>query len=392
MKVGDYFRVAATRRFRASQRRRIRTAVRQGLLLTAAVAILGSLALATVHRDAAGQIFGLNAGIGVIAVVGLILLATGGRRHPEAIIWVLLMAIDIATVALGWLQPGLRLVSLGYLLVLPTVVALLIPWATGIHLAWLGLHVALSIGYAVFAPAASIEGGERVDMITLMVVATAASQFGHMAALRARVLSFVQIDRIRTLNRLASRDRTRLDRLNSILAATARVDDLTGLGNRRLLTEDLVAIRSGIKRHADHCGILMLDLDRFKSVNDGLGHVEGDRVLRVVADAIGRSIRPDDRAYRFGGEEFMVLMRLASEADAMRAAERVRTAVEDLAIVQPGNLPYGRVTISAGVAVVGPDDLEQPDGAWFARADAALYQAKAEGRNRSRSWIATGEP
>lgn len=391
MKAGAYFRVAATRRFRASQRRRVRTGVRQGLLLTMAVAALGSVALVSGHRDAAQLVLALNAAIAAFAGAGLIVLGTRGKRHPEAIVWVVLVAIDLATVALGWWHPGLGPVSMGYLLILPTVVALVVPWATRFHIAWVAQHVAFALAYAGFAPTASLGGGERTDLITLTIVATVVSQFGHVTALRARVLSFVQIERIRALNRQAGRDRIRLDRLNAILATTARIDDLTGLGNRRLLTEDLVAIRSGMVRHADHCGIVMLDLDRFKSVNDGLGHLEGDRVLRVVAAAIAATIRQGDRAYRYGGEEFVILMRLASEQDALRAAERVRQAVEDLAIVQPGNPPYGHVTTSAGVAVLGPDDLEMPDEAWLERADTALYRAKAEGRNRSRAWMPPGE-
>jgi len=392
IEAGDYFRVAATRRFRAAQRGRVRAAIRQGLVLTIAVAALGSVALVSGHGDAAALVFGLNAGIAATALVGLGVLASAGRRYPEAILWVVLLVIDLGTVALGWAHEGLGPVSMGYLLILPSIVALVIPWATRLHVAWLAQHAALALAYASFAPAASLGGGERIDLITLMVVATVVSQYGHVAALRARVLSFVQIERIRALNRRAGRDRIRLDRLNAILAATARVDDLTGLGNRRLLSEDLVAIRSGMRRHGDRCGILMLDLDRFKNVNDTLGHVEGDRVLRTVATTIAASVRPEDRAYRYGGEEFVVLMRSSAEADVLPAAERIRSAVEALAIDQPGNPPHGHVTISAGIAVLGPEDLEMPDEAWLERADAALYRAKAEGRNRTRGWVPTGEP
>jgi diguanylate cyclase (GGDEF)-like protein len=126
----------------------------------------------------------------------------------------------------------------------------------------------------------------------------------------------------------------------------------------------------------------MLDLDRFKAINDERGHVEGDRVLRITADAITKVLRPGDSAYRYGGEEFVVVMLLKEPGEALLAAERLRLAIEDLAIPNPGNHPYGRLTISIGVATVSESALAEDDDGWVARADAALYRAKTGGRNR----------
>ena len=125
-----------------------------------------------------------------------------------------------------------------------------------------------------------------------------------------------------------------------------------------------------------------MDLDRFKAINDDLGHLAGDEVLKRSADILTASTRQEDGVYRFGGEEFVAIMQVADPAEALSAAERIRLALEALGLPNPGNPPSGLVTISIGVAVVGPDDLGSEDDEWLVRADAALYRAKAHGRNR----------
>ena len=155
-----------------------------------------------------------------------------------------------------------------------------------------------------------------------------------MIALRARVLSFVQIERIRALNRQARRDHARLDRLNAILEQSARTDELTGLKNRSSMQRDLRAIRGRITRHREVYGVLVLDLDRFKAINDSLGHVAGDRVLRAVAGLLLNAVRADDSVYRYGGEEFVVLLEVTQPNEALMAAERMRQTVEEVHLPQ----------------------------------------------------------
>jgi diguanylate cyclase len=163
----------------------------------------------------------------------------------------------------------------------------------------------------------------------------------------------------------------------------ARTDQLTGLGNRAALEDQLAAMRSVIDRAGVRYAVLLLDLDRFKLINDELGHSAGDDVLRRVSRGMRGAMRAGDGAFRFGGEEFIAIVHLAEGDDAFAAAERVRRVIERIAIAHPSNPPFGVVTASVGGCVVDRARLEEPPDAWFASADRALYEAKRLGRNRS---------
>jgi diguanylate cyclase (GGDEF)-like protein len=156
----------------------------------------------------------------------------------------------------------------------------------------------------------------------------------------------------------------------------ANLDALTGLPNRRYFDE-LLAIMRPRRRATDSLGVLMVDIDHFKRVNDQYGHATGDEVLRVVAGAIAASIRAEDSPARFGGEEFAVILRRASAVQATEVGERVRHAVASLLPVSMG-MSQG-VTVSVGVAVAAAgEDI----GDVVRRADRALYVAKRSGRDR----------
>jgi diguanylate cyclase (GGDEF)-like protein len=164
--------------------------------------------------------------------------------------------------------------------------------------------------------------------------------------------------------RSARRDRS--------LAERAGTDPLTGAANRRRLEEDL-------ERGEAHVAVLMIDLDHFKSLNDGAGHAAGDEALRRVATAVGACLRRQDVLYRYGGEEFCVLLRDTTAEDAAVVAERIRAVVEAVPVPGEEALPGGRLTASIGVAA-------QPDArAGVETADALLYVAKTDGRNRVRA-------
>lgn len=166
------------------------------------------------------------------------------------------------------------------------------------------------------------------------------------------------------------------DRFNAL----ARVDELTGVSNRRQFDETLAAEWQRLNRSGESLAIFMLDIDHFKLLNDMHGHQAGDERLRAVAQAIaGCASRPFDLVARYGGEEFAVLLPSITLQEALQVAECMRVAVEALRMEAPG--PTGIVTISVGVGFVDRVADGEP-ASLMSTADEALYQAKHRGRNR----------
>ncbi len=154
----------------------------------------------------------------------------------------------------------------------------------------------------------------------------------------------------------------------------AATDALTGIPNRAYFEELVELLGRGGRRANDALGILMLDLDHFKALNDRYGHPVGDDVLRGVGRVLRGTVRADDVPARYGGEEFVVVLRRATEETAVEIAERVRQAVRAL---DPADLRIDApVTVSVGVAV-GVTSVRS----LVERADAALYRAKRRGRD-----------
>jgi diguanylate cyclase (GGDEF)-like protein len=172
-----------------------------------------------------------------------------------------------------------------------------------------------------------------------------------------------------------------LDRHRAELAHLARHDPLTGLGNRRSLQEDLEVLHARSQRYGRRFALAMCDIDRFKAYNDTHGHQAGDKALRAVAATIAQELRGGDSVYRYGGEEFLLVLPEQTLDTALVAVERVRSAVQRLAIPQPADGPGGRLTLSAGIAAFDPGEAPTAQEL-LQRADAALYRAKSAGRNQ----------
>jgi len=186
--------------------------------------------------------------------------------------------------------------------------------------------------------------------------------------------------RITDLYRQLAGQQSELELLNHKLFDQARTDELTQVANRVKLRDDLAAIARGIAHHGSTYCAIMYDVDHFKLYNDTYGHLDGDEVLRAVAGKLSDNSRPGDQTYRYGGEEFLVILPKEELDGGFQCAERHRAAIEHLAIAHRES-PLGRVTVSAGVA-----EFTQSHGGtikdWIARADGALYRAKQMGRNR----------
>lgn len=186
--------------------------------------------------------------------------------------------------------------------------------------------------------------------------------------------------RISALHRRLARQQVELEAMNEALFVQARADPLTTLANRLSLDEDLPRLAKQVGDGDTYCAI-MCDIDHFKLYNDNYGHQAGDAVLRKVAASLKDGLRTGDRAYRYGGEEFLVIAPVRSNAEAGGIAERFRQAVERMAEPHTES-PFGIVTLSVGTAVsAGQAGFDIP--AWLGAADAALYRSKELGRNRN---------
>jgi diguanylate cyclase (GGDEF)-like protein len=248
---------------------------------------------------------------------------------------------------------------------------------------------------AVLAVGTALSGGEASPALNWMIlpVATSAARFRPQvvivgAGITAAVMFGVSVgvdaqavvdDPTRLISAL-----TLLIAITAIMSALtegelehrdrAVLDSLTGLLNRASLGQRVVEIEEQAQLTGGAVSVVVLDLDRFKQVNDTHGHERGDAVLRDVAYEIRKSLRSFDLVYRIGGEEFLVLLPGVDLSESLEIAERVRHSVEE---ARPGDLD---VTISAGVAAEAGGHISYDE--LFRAADAALLEAKRSGRNR----------
>ena len=187
--------------------------------------------------------------------------------------------------------------------------------------------------------------------------------------------------RVTQLHRRLAIQNEELERLNGRLFEQSRTDPLTHLGNRLRLNEDLDVLQARAQRYGHSYSVALCDVDSFKAYNDHYGHLAGDEILKRVAEAIAHQRRSGDTAYRYGGEEFLVILPEQTLEVATGAADRLRKAVEELRIPHEANEPPGIVTLSVGVAAI-PTGQHTDADELLKQADAALYRAKNAGRNR----------
>jgi len=172
----------------------------------------------------------------------------------------------------------------------------------------------------------------------------------------------------------------RLSRLYEKVKHLSITDPLTTLYNRRYLMEHLESEVDRCSRYGRSLSLIMADIDHFKEYNDTHGHLQGDELLRAVADSFRGLVRKPDFVARYGGEEFTVVMPETDCRDAFHLAERMRKAVNSLEAAGSGSRPEGKITVSLGIAQLPVHAKDT--AALLRKADRALYRAKEEGRNR----------
>ena len=191
---------------------------------------------------------------------------------------------------------------------------------------------------------------QQIDRVSAVVTAALVTLFAYLFALRV------------------SSEHQQLEELASL-------DALTGLANRRMMEGALEKALLERRTGSRHYGLVIIDIDHFKEVNDTYGHAAGDAAIADLAAILTFEMRRNDRVFRFGGEEFVVLLVVEDHAGLRAASERLRNAVRN-GLRGPG----GRITISLGGALMGDEERWQD---WFSLADAALYKAKNSGRDSS---------
>ena len=254
-----------------------------------------------------------------------------------------LIAINLGVNGLFWIYP---LILFNFFMVTPGKALL----ATSVVLVSL-------VTYALLVSGSVFES--HYQMISFLVTCMMAS-----------VLSFI----------FAFRTRNQRDRLQLL----AIHDPLTGARNRRAMNEELKIAMASHRRHSDSYGLLVMDLDHFKQINDRFGHHVGDQVLVAFVELIKRCSRKEDRLFRFGGEEFLLLL-------PNTGLEGLHTAAQNLlrSVQQELESPGGGVTVSIGGAILHSGEHWE---SWLQRADECLYRAKSEGRNRAVIADAPGHP
>jgi len=395
------------KRLRALYRRELQHNIR---LSAAVLAVGGVLAVLSAFVTSPAEGSGYAAAVAPLIVVALVgyKLVTGVGRHYVIAVGMVLgllpavesaMTVGILTTAGPFALAGVALTPLAF--------AVFVPLERRLHVAWLAAvdAIYLLIALLVLVPTSVFHTGDATRAVAIIV----AGVLGTLVSLLANEIEERRRDdmngQLLDFRRLYGRmkeheqDLRRQDeflfmqqetlvvqqaellRLNEELETIARIDALTGLGNRLRLNEDLAALAGRIERGGGTAGLLLMDLDRFKRLNDMTGHLAGDAALRGVADVLRKTTRVGDGLYRYGGEEFLIILHGCDESSLRAAAQRYVSAIEAAGMPHPDNPPYDVVTASAGAAELSQLNCTDIDAALH-DADEALYGAKARGRNR----------
>jgi diguanylate cyclase (GGDEF)-like protein len=390
------------RRLRAVYRRELQEGVFFSALLATIVIAVATGIMCVVTPAVAVRVVALNLPLVVAGLVIANLSRRRGRRYivPLGMILGLLPIVSsLASIVLSPIYEPLVLATLG---LIPLTFAIFLPLQRRQHLTWLVAANLLFFGCFV---AAGLGDSWKNDLTALAASAglsSALSLGANEVQLRRRRQMSRQLLAVRGLyGRMKEHEldlrrqdeflfmqqetlvvqQAELLRLNEELEGIARLDTLTGLGNRLRLNEDLAQIAGRIERNGGTAGLLLMDLDRFKRLNDTLGHLAGDAALRGVAAVLKHTSRVGDGLYRYCGEEFLIILHDADESVLKVAGQRYLTAIQAAGMQHGDNEPWGVVTASAGATELSQRNCMDIDGVLHL-ADEALYRAKDRGRNR----------
>lgn len=304
----------------------------------------------------------LLAGIGAVMLLALALNhAMAGRVNPALLNLVAALVLGINALSLHYRRrPAYPYLALSLMLLAVICASVYVQGVPALFWA----YPAVIINFFTLVVWRAIAVGSLT--LVLVTVATALGPASELALRFALSLAFVLVMIAVVIFVVAD--------LQQELLTQTFTDPLTGAYNRRRLSMVLEGSRPPKPQTASAEALVAIDVDHFKRINDQFGHSAGDAVLRNLARALIARKRAGDKIFRFGGEEFVMLLRRVNERSAMQAAESVRRTVAETEL-----LAGHPVTVSVGVSVRLP---EQDAEDWLKQADLALYRAKHEGRNR----------
>ncbi len=361
------------RRVAVAERRAIRRAVTlsAGLMAVLVMADLAAAIVIGAENVLALAPFSLiAAGIGAAASF---LAHRGVRAEPLA--FAALVAVFSAGLLGHGLMPDGRLLGTAELAIIVVGAGLFLPWHHRWHAAALFATFGLAAGFALSPLAVDLTPTERGNLVVAVAMAGVTSGIGHQLWQRRLRGMLEQQFALRQLSRYAQRQEAHVRELNRELNHVARRDSLTGVGNRLALDEAVARLLDqGDRLRPLPFAMILFDIDHFKAYNDEHGHLAGDAALGRLGEILRQATRGTDLAFRYGGEEFLLLLPDVDLPGAMAVGERVRAAALEARDLPP-------FTVSGGVALCDPADGRDPEPL-MRRADAALYLAKRAGRDR----------
>lgn len=366
---------AVRRRVRAAERRALRRAVQVGATVMALLIVADLVTNLVSETAGAAALVPWEVGAaGLTVLAGL--LARRGPIRSEPLAVVILVA-TFATALLGLaLMPDGRVLGVAQLTIILVGTGLFMPWSQRWHVGAMAAATSMAAAFAISPLADGLAAGDAMNLVVAVVMAAATSVVGH-GLWQARLRSMLEQQFVlRHLSRYAQRQEAHVTELNRELNRVARRDSLTGVGNRLALDEAIARLLDqGDRLRPMRFALILFDIDHFKAYNDEHGHLAGDAALGRLGEILRRATRGEDLAFRYGGEEFLLLLPEVDLNGAIGVGERVRVAAEDSVAGLP---PF---TVSGGVALCDPADGRDPEPL-LRRADAALYLAKRGGRNR----------
>jgi diguanylate cyclase (GGDEF)-like protein len=364
------------RRVRRAEVRGMRRAVALGATSLVAI-ILGDLAI-NLALGKPGVIAVAPYELAAAALSAVIGLAARRARWPGEPLALTLLLVVCGLVLINLaLAPAGRLLGSAQLATLLVGAGLILPWSQRWHVAAIGSAIGIVCLAAIGPLDPALAGFDRLSLVAAASIAGITSVVGHgIWQVRMRAMLEQQFS-LRNLSRYAQRQEAQVSELNRELNRVARRDSLTGVGNRYALDEAIARLlEQGSRVRPVRFALVLLDIDHFKAYNDEHGHLAGDAALGYLGAVLRAATRSNDMAFRYGGEEFLLLLPDIDLRGALAVAERVRVAVES-----PPTRSVPPFTISAGVALCDPADGRDPEPL-LRRADAAMYIAKRAGRNR----------